>query len=220
MTDYANTRARVEDYFDRTATDAWARLTTDAKVSRIRQTVREGRDKMRSTMLGRLPADLEGARILDAGCGTGLMTVELAARGADVVAVDISPKLVGIAAERLPAALAPKVMFHAGDMTDAALGRFDAVMAMDSLIYYSEADLVDALSRLADRSDQIVFTVAPRTAFLMAFWGMGKMFPRSDRSPIMVPQAHARLARAVPGLSRVARVSRGFYISECLEVRG
>ncbi len=220
MTDYANTRARVEDYFDRTATDAWARLTTDAKVSRIRQTVRAGRDAMRATMLARLPADLRGARILDAGCGTGLMTAELAARGADVMAVDISPKLVGIAADRLPAALQPKVTFRAGDMTDAKLGRFDAVMAMDSLIYYNEGDLVDALSRLSDRAGQVVFTVAPRTAFLMVFWGMGKLFPRSDRSPIMVPQAHARLARAVPGLSRVARVSRGFYISECLEVRG
>ena len=58
-------------YFDRTATKAWERLTSDAPVSRIRQTVREGRDRMRALMLSRLPADLRGARVLDAGCGTG-----------------------------------------------------------------------------------------------------------------------------------------------------
>jgi hypothetical protein len=39
----------------------WERLTSDAPVSRIRQTVREGRDRMRATMLARLPADLTGA---------------------------------------------------------------------------------------------------------------------------------------------------------------
>ncbi|MCA3514406.1 MAG: RsmD family RNA methyltransferase, partial [Rhodobacter sp.] len=84
MTDYLATRDRVEDYFDRSATRVWERLTSDAPVSRIRQTVREGRDRMRATMLSRLPEDLTGARVLDAGCGTGQMTAELAARGAEV----------------------------------------------------------------------------------------------------------------------------------------
>ncbi|MEM9318646.1 MAG: magnesium protoporphyrin IX methyltransferase, partial [Pseudomonadota bacterium] len=40
---YDATRDRVEAYFDRTATAAWEALTSEAKVSRIRQTVREGR---------------------------------------------------------------------------------------------------------------------------------------------------------------------------------
>ena len=57
---YEATRARVETYFDRTATEVWERLTSDAPVSRIRQTVREGRDEMRAQMLARLPADLTG----------------------------------------------------------------------------------------------------------------------------------------------------------------
>jgi len=219
MSDYATTLTRVEDYFDRTATRTWERLTSTEKVSRIRQTVREGRDRMRAAMLARLPADLTGMRVLDAGCGPGVMTAELAARGADVTGVDISPQLIRIAEARLNPAHTARVRLVAGDMTDPALGRFDAVMAMDSLIYYGEDDLVAALERLASRAPQVVFTVAPRTPFLMTFWTMGKLFPRSDRSPIMVPHAHARLAARVPGLTRIDRVSRGFYISECLEVR-
>mgnify|MGYP003552619635 CR=1 FL=1 len=53
MADYSATRDRVEDYFDRSATKVWERLTSDAPVSRIRQTVREGRDQMRALMLSR-----------------------------------------------------------------------------------------------------------------------------------------------------------------------
>jgi magnesium-protoporphyrin O-methyltransferase len=218
---YGTTRARVEDYFDRTATRTWAALTSDAPVSRIRRTVRAGRDRMRSIMLDSLPADLTGARVLDAGCGAGQMTAELAARGADVVAVDISPSLVDIARSRLPGHLADRVSFGAGDMLDPALGRFDHVVAMDSLIYYTAPDIGDALARLGDRcKSSIVFTVAPRTPFLMAFWMAGRAFPRADRSPTMIPHAAERLALLTPGtLRRVERVTSGFYISECLEVR-
>ena len=219
-TTYGATRARVEDYFDRTATRTWERLTSDAPVSKIRQTVREGRDRMRAIMLSRLPADLAGARVLDAGCGAGQMTAELAARGADVVAVDISPQLVDIARARLPEQHADRVIFASGDMLSPDLGHFDFVVAMDSLIYYAEDDLTAALTGLAARTDgAVVFTVAPRTPFLMTFWGMGKLFPRSDRSPVMIPHSTARLAARVDGLRAVERVSRGFYISECLEVR-
>jgi magnesium-protoporphyrin O-methyltransferase len=221
MTDYTTTRARVEDYFDRSATKVWERLTSDAPVSRIRQTVREGRDRMRAIMLGRLPQDLRGARVLDAGCGTGAMTEALAQRGAEVVAVDISPQLINIAEDRLPVAYRPQVTFRAGDMTDDRLGRFDFVLAMDSLIYYRAPDIGSILTRLGKRTDQaIVFTVAPRTPFLMTFWGMGQLFPRADRSPTMIPHSFPHLRRhAGDSLKRIERVSRGFYISECMEYR-
>lgn len=221
MNDYAATRQRVEHYFDRTATRVWERLTSDAPVSRIRQTVREGRDRMRALMLDRLPTDLTGCRVLDAGCGTGLMTAELAARGANVLAVDISPQLIAIAEARLDAGLRPNVRFHAGDMTDPALGAFDFVMAMDSMIYYRAEDIAGILDRLGQRTDRaIVFTIAPRTPFLMTFFAAGKLFPRSDRSPVMIPHAYDHLRRlAGPKLSRVGRVTRGFYISECLELQ-
>lgn len=219
MADYSATLSRVEDYFDRSATKVWERLTSDAPVSRIRQTVREGRDRMRSVMLSRLPDDLHGARVLDAGCGAGQMTAELAARGADVVAVDISPALVDIARARLPEAHKGRVTFASGDMT-ADHGRFDFVLAMDSLIYYGTNDITAALDRLGRRAGAVVFTVAPRTPFLMTFWTMGKVFPRADRSPTMVPHAFTTLHRATQGrITKVERVSRGFYISECLEYR-
>ncbi|NBB96992.1 MAG: magnesium protoporphyrin IX methyltransferase [Alphaproteobacteria bacterium] len=214
---YDATRHRVASYFDGTATRVWERLTSDAPVSRVRQTVREGRDTMRALMLGQLPDDLTGARVLDAGCGTGAASAELAARGAEVVAIDISPKLVEIAQSRLPEGLAGRVTFESGDMLAEGLGRFDHVIAMDSLIYYTRPDLEAALEGLSRRAGHVVFTVAPRTPLLMAMWNAGKIFPRADRSPSMIP--HDWRQMQVAGLDRVGRVSRGFYISECLKVR-
>ena len=221
MADYSATRDRVEHYFDRTDTKVWARLTTDAPVSRIRETVRAGRDRMRAAMMARLPDDLAGCRVLDAGCGTGLMTAELAARGADVLAVDISPQLIGIAKDRLPAQHHPRVRFAAGDMLAESYGRFDYVLAMDSLIYYTSPDIAAALDKLGKRTaEAVVFTVAPRTPFLMTFFTLGKAFPRADRSPVMIPQAFTTLNAATKGrLTKIDRITSGFYISECLEYR-
>ena len=215
---YADTRARVEDYFDRSATRTWERLTSDAPVSRVRQTVRAGRDRMRALMLSRLPDDLTGARVLDAGCGAGQMTAELAARGAEVLAVDLSPKLIEIAQSRLPENLAHQVQFHAGDMLSNALGRFDAAVAMDSLIYYRAPDLAEAVDRMTARADKLVFTVAPKTPMLMAMWWAGRLFPRGDRSPVMVPHAATSLGkRTRADIEWISRINSGFYISDCVE---
>ena len=77
---YQARRDEIETYFDRTAADAWAALTSDAPVSRIRRTVRRGRDAMRDTLLRWLPTDLTGSTLIDAGCGTGTLAIEAAAR--------------------------------------------------------------------------------------------------------------------------------------------
>jgi magnesium-protoporphyrin O-methyltransferase len=223
---YAARRGELLQYFDRTAVDAWKRLTSDAPVNSIRATVRAGRDEMRSKLLSWLPDDLRGLRILDAGCGTGALAVEAARRGAHVVAIDLSPTLVDLARERLPHDLGDgRIDFHVGDLLDPSLGRFDHVVAMDSLIHYRSPDTVRVLAGLAERTDRsIVFTFAPRTAMLSVMWGVGRMFPRGDRAPAIEPVGEKTITRRVAdGLAdwkteRTHRVNVGFYISQALEV--
>jgi magnesium-protoporphyrin O-methyltransferase len=222
---YADTRDRLEHYFDRTAAKTWERLTSDAPVSRIRQTVREGRDAMRAALLALLPADMTGLRVLDAGCGTGAATAAMAERGAEVVAVDISASLIEVARTRVPVTDLRRVTFHAGDMLDPALGRFDHVLAMDSLIHYRAGDIATMLAQLSARTKaSVVFTVAPKTPALTAMWWAGKLFPRSDRSPAIVPHAEADIAGALRAagvewrLRPGTRVARGFYISQAMEL--
>ena len=220
---YTRFRSDLETYFDRTASKAWEQLTSDAPLSGIRATVRAGRIEMRGTLMSWLPADMTGLRLLDAGCGTGALAVEAAQRGADVVAIDVAGSLVEIARKRAPAGL--KIDWRVSDMMDPALGRFDHVVAMDSLIHYRPFDIVDVVSSLADRtSGSLLFTFAPQTPLLTAMLGVGRLFPRGDRSPAIIP-VRERLLRtlirnALPKarLGRDRRISASFYTSHALEV--
>lgn len=224
---YLQRRDQLEAYFDRTAAQAWAKLTSDGPVSRIRATVRAGRDEMRAQLLAGMPEDLSGARLLDAGCGTGALAVEAARRGADVVAIDVAETLVTLAQERAPSELSNRLDFRVGDMLDPALGRFDYVVAMDSLIHYRAPDMVEMVRRLADKADvKVQFTFAPRTFLLTLMHLAGRLFPRADRAPMLEPVAERALRRRIaeePGLAdwragESPRVDVGFYISQKMEV--
>ena len=225
---YLARRGQLETYFDRTAAATWARLTSDAPVSGIRATVRAGRDRMRATLLSWLPTDMHGMRLLDAGCGTGALAVEAAGRGAEVVAIDLSPTLVGVARDRAPAGL--RIDWRSGDMTDPALGRFDYAVGMDSLIHYRAADMARVAAQLAALAGTaVLFTFAPRTPLLTVMHTAGLLFPRGDRAPAIEPVTHRRITgllaadAAMVGWRpvRTHRVAGGFYISQALElVRG
>jgi magnesium-protoporphyrin O-methyltransferase len=221
---YHQRRSEIADYFDRTAADTWARLTSDAPVSRIRETVRKGRDEMRSVLLTYLPEDLHGARVLDAGCGTGALSVTLAERGADVVAIDLAPHLIEVAEQRTPKHLAKQISYQSGDMLDPGLGRFDFIVAMDSLIHYRREDMLRILSGLAQRTEKsIAFTFAPRTPLLAVMHRVGRMFPRSNRSPSIEPQEADSFRNALLGSTgmqpnRTRRVNAAFYISQSQEL--
>lgn len=225
---YQTRRGELETYFDRTAVDAWKKLTSDAPVGKIRATVRAGRDAMRDTLLGWLPEDLRGARLLDAGCGTGALAVEAAKRGADVLAIDLSPTLVDLAEQRKPDDLgAGQIQFRAGDMLDPVTGRFDYVVAMDSLIHYEADDVVDVLSGFAERTaSAMLFTFAPKTPALTLMHTVGRMFPKGDRAPAIEPVAAETLHNAIAEASgligwrcgRTHKIASGFYTSQAQEI--
>ncbi|MFU7528465.1 magnesium protoporphyrin IX methyltransferase [Qipengyuania sp. ASV99] len=224
-TPYDMRREALATYFDSTAKKAWIDLTSDAKVSGIRATVRAGRDAMRSTLLGWLPHDLRRTRVLDAGCGTGALAVEAACRGAEVTGVDVAGGLVEVARERTPGFIGHgRIHWRSGDMLDPAFGSFDHVVAMDSLIHYAPEDLVDAVEQLTQRATRsVLFTFAPHTRLLGAMHSVGKVFPKNDRSPAIVPvsetELRARLGRLGDWkIARTHRVSSGFYTSQALEL--
>ena len=226
---YTERRAWLHEYFDRTAAAAWATLTSDSQVSWVRRTVREGRERMRHTLSGYFPADLTGMRVLDAGCGTGVQAVELARRGANVVAIDLSPTLVGLAETRSAGKFdRGTIEWRSGDMLDPQLGSFDYVVAMDSLIHYRMADMLDAYAALAARTRiAMAVTFAPRTPLLATLHAVGKAFPRRDRAPSIEPVAASQLLAGVaadPRLrgwepARTQRIASGFYKSQALELR-
>lgn len=227
---YEQRRGQVETYFDKTAVKNWSALTSDAPVSGIRKTVRAGRDRMRATILEWLPRDLKGARVLDAGCGTGAFAHDAAMRGADVLAIDLAPNLIAVAKERYGNAVWPgRVEFLAGDLLDPTLGSFDYVVSMDALIHYEPRVAVDVVGQLAQRTSQrIVFTFVPRTAALSLMFAVGRCFPQSrDGAPSINLVSETALSRhlteAAPLTSwkqgRTERVVSGFYTSQAMELK-
>lgn len=222
---YDDQREALATYFDSTARQAWIDLTSDAKVSGIRATVRAGRDAMRETLLSWLPTDLRRTKLLDAGCGTGALAIAAACRGAEVTAIDVAAGLVEVARERTPSFIGHgRIDWRSGDMLDSQLGTFAHVVAMDSLIHYQPDDLIAALTELATRTTgSILFTFAPRTPLLQTMYTIGKAFPKSDRSPAIVPTAEADIRQRLASLAgwsigRTKRITSGFYTSQALEL--
>jgi SAM-dependent methyltransferase len=74
-----------------------------------------------------LLGDIAGRQVLDAGCGEGYLARALAARGAHVTGIDLSPRLIELARARDPGG---RIDYQVGDLSQprpTAVGRFDAV---------------------------------------------------------------------------------------------
>ena len=219
---YLVKRARLENYFNEISSDAWDKLTSNEPVSFVRQLVREGRQKMLFAILDKLPQDLKGTRILDAGCGTGVLSRMLDERGAEVVGVDISDKLVKVAKNR--SSSHRNIEYFSGDMKERSFGNFDYIIAMDSLIHYYAEDVISSLVDFSNRANKsVLFTVIPSTFALRTKLRLGKYFPKSERSPEVVPidwgKLHHLESHGVKAsLSKVKRIKSFFYVSEAWEL--
>lgn len=85
--------------------------------------------------------------VLDAGCGTGRVAIELARRGVDVVGVDPDPSMISTAQR-----LAPELAWVRADMTDLQLDRhFDVVLMAGNVPLFTppgtQAGLVGGCAR-------------------------------------------------------------------------
>jgi ubiquinone/menaquinone biosynthesis C-methylase UbiE len=107
-------------------------------------------------------------RVLDLGCGTGNVAIELAARGTEVVAIDLSEAMLGRLHEKLAVRPALPLAVRSGDAEDLsefASGSFDAVTCL--LVLYSverpERALDEAIRVLA-RGGLLVIT-EPKPGF-------------------------------------------------------
>jgi SAM-dependent methyltransferase len=80
-------------------------------------------------------AALSPVSVLDAGCGTGRVAIELARRGIDVVGVDVNSSMLDTARRR-----APELRFEEADLVDLALDRvFDVVVLAGNVPLFTPA---------------------------------------------------------------------------------
>ncbi len=97
-----------------------------------------------------------GTRLLDAGCGAGLLALLARFRGAQVAALDASPGLLAIARQRLPEADVREGDLEALPFADAS---FDVVVAVNSVFYAADmAAAMRELVRVTRPGERVVVT--------------------------------------------------------------
>ena len=109
-------------------------------------------------MLSLLPS-VRGKRVLDAGCGPGVYSQILVRRGARVVGVDVSPKMLRLARERV----GDKAVFHLTDMSKPMRfvknNSFDIVISPLAIPYIRNlARLFKEFHRVLKRPGVLVFS--------------------------------------------------------------
>ena len=149
---------------------------------------------------------LRGKRVLDAGCGGGILAESMAVRGATVTGIDLGEKLLSVA--RLH-------MFESGRQVDYRLvsiealaaeqpGSFDAVTCMELLEHVPDpASTVAACARLLKPDGMAFFSTINRNpkSYLLAIVGaeyvLG-MLPRGthDYAKFIKPSELAKMCRS------------------------
>ncbi len=108
-----------------------------------------------------------GERILDLGCGTGHLTAQIAAAGADVIGIDKSAAMLEEARKQYP-----YLRFEQADATDFAFDApFDAVFSNAVLHWVLDAERAVAC---------IARALKPGGRFVAEFGGKGNMKPLID----------------------------------------
>ncbi|NUP53637.1 MAG: methyltransferase domain-containing protein [Catenulispora sp.] len=117
----------------------------------------------REILLEHLPEDLSGQRVLDLGCGEGIITRAVAARGAVAVGIDASPRMVENAEAVGAAGVRGSVRYSVDDgcvLGTVATGSVDWVTAGLSLNNVPDLDAaLGAVRRVLVARGVLVFTV-------------------------------------------------------------
>jgi 2-polyprenyl-6-hydroxyphenyl methylase/3-demethylubiquinone-9 3-methyltransferase len=151
-------------------------------------------------------AKLSGARVLDVGCGGGLLSEALAHAGAKVTAIDLAPGMIEVA--RLHATEQKLDIDYrvvaAEEIAAADPGSFDVVTCMEMLEHVPEpARMTATLARLVRPGGSVFISTLNRNlrSFLLAIVGaeyLLKLIPRGthEYDRLIRPAELARWARS------------------------
>jgi 2-polyprenyl-6-hydroxyphenyl methylase/3-demethylubiquinone-9 3-methyltransferase len=155
-------------------------------------------------------ATLSGARVLDVGCGGGLLAEALARAGAKVTAIDLAPGMIEVARlHAMEQSLEIDYRMVAAEVVAAAEpGAFDVVTCMEMLEHVPEpAQMVGTLAKLVRPGGAVFISTLNRNlkSFLLAIVGaeyVMNLIPRGthEYDRLIRPAELARWARSA-GLS-------------------
>ena len=127
---------------------------------------------LRLAHIERLAAGLAGKRVLDVGCGGGILAESMAGRGAQVTGIDLAEKPLKVAMlHRIESGQAVDYrLASAEQMAAEAPESFDVVTCMEMLEHVPDpASVVRACARLAKAGGWVFFSTINRNAKSFAF---------------------------------------------------
>lgn len=150
---------------------------------------------------------LAGKRVLDIGCGGGILSESMAACGATVTGIDLSTKALGVA--RLHLLESGKQVDYreisAEQLADQEAGGYDVVTCMEMLEHVpNPASIVAACSQLVKPNGHVFFSTLNRNLKSYVFAVIGaeyvlKMLPKGthDYAKFIKPSELTRWAKSV-----------------------
>jgi 2-polyprenyl-6-hydroxyphenyl methylase/3-demethylubiquinone-9 3-methyltransferase len=118
-------------------------------------------------------ASLNGKRVLDVGCGGGILADSMARRGADVLGIDLAGKALKVAQLHAIEAATPRVEYReiaVEALAADAPASFDVVTCMEMLEHVPDpASIVSACARLARPGCWVFFSTINRNAKAFVF---------------------------------------------------
>lgn len=130
---------------------------------------------------------LQGRKVLDVGCGGGILADSMARRGAEVLGIDLATKALRVAQLHAVETETPLVRYREVSveaLAEEMPGAFDCVTCMEMLEHVPDpASVVSACARLVKPGGWVFFSTINRNpkAFLLAIVGAEyvlKMLPR------------------------------------------
>jgi magnesium-protoporphyrin O-methyltransferase len=221
-------KAALREYFGPGGFERWKAIYGTERVSFIRRSVREGHATVVEQVLAWVDQTAQGRslRILDAGCGPGVVSLALLRKGHQVVGCDLSEQMVEAARQRVanePEFIRQQATFIVSDMENVGKApaivnspRFDLAICLDVLLYYPEAELGRILSHLIGLGPtRLIFTYAPASPVFKAMHWLGKRFPRTQRATRLEIIGEPAVRRALNlnnrHLVQQRHISKGFY---------
>jgi SAM-dependent methyltransferase len=178
--------ARLRDLYSGEAGDTWARIEREAPATYWEENAVLGRRDTYELLLERL-GPLEERRVLDAGCGLGLLARRLAGRGAYVTGIDLVSHRVS-KARSAKGGGAPT--FAVADFRDVlpVAGAFDDVVIQEVIEEYTPDERRETVIRLAESRVpriHLIFKVAARWGGLIAPMMSEALTPTLDPVPLL-----------------------------------